>query len=244
MLRRIWNNTGASELPLYSLILEVEAVNRACSSPIKKFAVREFGDDAANRRHRRLDATSHSLPGWTLRCNYLCGTCIHDVWVGRVFLLLRIVHNSLTLPTLCYNLVVAAVKYTYDTSSRARWRRQRWQRALAGVVHSIVADHTHGVMIGDLVLVSLQPRMQGIAETHMADDLPKANTSCVHVKRLSFAVVDRDSVVVCLEVFHTVAVHVEDVRCRPVSVDVPDDLVIGTHFECWVVGEDCRRSAS
>lgn len=92
----------------------------------------------------------------------------------------------------------------------------------------------------------------------VTDNLPFADTSCCHDQSVHLAIVDaygKRSSVSFMSVHaqlrkltlrghgnailrETVAVHVENMRARSVSISVPKDVVIATHLEGRVVGKD------
>ncbi len=61
----------------------------------------------------------------------------------------------------------------------------------------------------------------------MTDDLPFSNSSEIHVQRFADPVVETDSIVVGAipRIGEAIAVHVEHVRGRAVSIHVPDFIV-------------------
>jgi hypothetical protein len=72
---------------------------------------------------------------------------------------------------------------------------------------------------------------------NMTDDLPQTSTSCIHHKSFANTIVDGRSVLSSICISVAIAMHVEDVRCTPVSHDIPEYFVTQAHLEERVVGE-------
>lgn len=119
--------------------------------------------------------------------------------------------------------------------------RAQWGNGTITVEDAVVCNHAHGVVVVDVT-----------------DDLPLADTSCRHDQSVHLTVVDAYgrylsvlSVNVCVKMGkltcrghgdailgEAVAVHMEDVRARSVSIGVPKNIVIATHLEERVVSKD------
>lgn len=78
---------------------------------------------------------------------------------------------------------------------------------------------------------------------NMTNDLPYPRRSSVHLERHHIPIIQTLRGQVTPVEFEAVPVHVEDVRCATKSVDVPDYIVVGTHYG-YVSGDlSCKKGS-
>lgn len=73
---------------------------------------------------------------------------------------------------------------------------------------------------------------------NVTDDLPHTSTRSIHDEGLANAIVDGSGVLLDAIVLVAIAMHMEYMRCAAVGHDIPQYLVINTHLEGRVIGED------